>query len=42
MDSFVLAHFTPEELPITAAIFIAGIVLGAVLALSLIRVRGRL
>jgi hypothetical protein len=37
MDSFLLAHFTPEELPVTAAIFAAGIALGVLLGRTLIQ-----
>jgi hypothetical protein len=42
MEPTLLAHFTPEELPLTAAIFVAGIAGGIALAWSLIRARGRL
>jgi hypothetical protein len=37
MDSFLLAHFTPEELPVTAAIFAAGIALGMILGRTVIQ-----
>jgi hypothetical protein len=37
MEMSLLAHFTPEDLPITAAIFVAGIVVGLALAWCLIR-----
>jgi hypothetical protein len=37
MDPTLLAHFTPDELPVTAAIFIAGIGVGVVLGRSLLR-----
>jgi hypothetical protein len=37
MDPVLLAHFTPDELPVTAAIFVAGIGVGVLLGRALLR-----
>jgi hypothetical protein len=36
----LVAHFTPEELPVTITIFLVGVSVGAAMAVALVR-RGR-